>query len=257
MGEQQHSKPKLVATVLILIVLSLAITYIWWSSAAPVTPNTVQYSQSVNPETEVRDEPNGLPIEPKQRSSTDTGFSVDDREARYRATVRNEFQNSEDLPDGISFSTTLASLMHLRRSDPDVATQIVMQEMGINRNDSLEVINMLSSASQSFRRKVLVEKRDALCDGEVPRVYGEEVYSLFEKMDDYQDAAAEQYYLAVVQKMSETNSRKFQDWIDRAKLSTVSTRYKQKEHYEFSGAIGDTRAAELCLAWSTLEQRSQ
>jgi hypothetical protein len=257
MGEQQHSKPKLVATVLILIVLSLAITYIWWSSAAPVTPNTVQYSQSVNPETEVSDETHLLPIEPKQPSSSDTGTSVDDREALYRATIRKEFQKSEDLPNGISFSTTLASLMHLRLTNPDEATQIVMQEMDINRNDALEVTNMLSSAFKSFRRQVTEGKRGALCDGDVPRVYGEKVYALFERMDDYQDAVAEQYYLAVIQKMSKTNSKKFQDWIDRAKLSTVSTRFNHKEYYEYSGAIGDTRAAELCLAWSTLDQRSQ
>ena len=247
--------PKLKSTALILLGVSLVlvVAYLHWSSGPAAEKKTDLQSTSTPLGFDAGIAPVLLPPATARASSNEARLDEESRELRYRSTIRREYSNTADLPDGVSFSVTLAFLMNMKSSDPAEAMHFVMQKMVVSNVDAGHILDLLSAAHESLRKQVLAKRRDALCAGATPRVFGDEVYSLFEELDDHQDAEAEKLYRSVLEEMSAENAEKFRTWIDGAKLSTVSVRYNHKKHYEYMGAIGDTRAAELCLAWSKIE----
>ena len=226
------------------------VAYLYWSSGPAAEKKTDLQSATIPLGLEAESAILSLPPATAQARSSDATPDKESRELHYRSTIRREHSNTAELPDGISFSVTLASLMSMKGSDPIEATHVLMQKMVVGKVEAGHILDLLSAGYESYKKQIFAKKQMELCAGAIPRVYGDEVYSLFEELDDYQDAVAEEVYRSVLEELSAENAEKFRAWIDRAKLSTVSVRYNHKKHYEYMGAIGDTRAAELCLAWS-------
>ena len=193
---RKRTNPMLAVT-LVFLLLSLMAGFLWRSEVDGSMAVTNQSPQPTDSDNKLIEKGDLAAAESLLRTEIEADNALKIKGNEYRATIRKQYEYTDDLPDGISFSTTLASLMHDQQRDPALATR-------------------------SFRRKALIEKRDALCDGQVPKVYGDEVYSLFERMDDYQDTLAEHYYLSVLDKLPEETAQRFEAWIDRAKMSTVS-----------------------------------
>jgi len=162
-------------------------------------------------------------------------------------TILVKYENSEDLPDGIAFSVTLLSLTYLHADHPNMALDLIAQEMELEQEEAELFRDRLVEINDAYREEVIAMQYDLLCSGGVAKVYGDDVYSVFHTFDVAKDALAEDYYYALKSELREDQSDKLTQWVDARKLNTTSIRFDYKKRYEQRGRSVDAKAAEMCL----------
>lgn len=189
------------------------------------------------------------------RNSIETAklTSIDFDDPEYAKTIRRKYSNTEDLPNGISFSVTMYLLQSMNTEEPIFARDLIVQEMGLGFSDAEDFRDRLFKAQDAFLEEVTRKRRELLCAGDVPSVYGDDVFVAFEEVDDFQDALAEEKFHLFSSQLPPEQVNKFHEWIDTRKLNTVSVRFKYKEHYELSGGSADANAAKICINVSNKE----
>jgi len=169
-------------------------------------------------------------------------------------TIRVKFENSEDLPDGIAFSLMLIQLTYIHADHPSIVLDIIAQEMGLTEDDAELFRDRLIEISDAFREESAATQYELLCSGSVPKVYGDDVYSVLQSTDVARDALAEDYYYALKSELTEHQSDKLTRWIDASKLNTTSIRFDYKKRYEHLGRSVDAKAAKMCLNMFAAQQ---
>jgi len=165
---------------------------------------------------------------------------------KYENTIRVEYSNSPLLPDGVAFHTTMRMLDFLESDDPYSGIGWIQTEMGLDESDSQEFLNLLLSTFESVETEIEYVTSELGCVSGVPRVYGDDVYTVFEDMDDAREDVAAKHVQILKSKMGEDMAARLQQWLDLRKLSISHIKFKMKAHWEQTGGDADARLAGIC-----------
>ena len=164
----------------------------------------------------------------------------------YENTIRVEYSNSPLLPDGVAFLVTMRMLDFLESDEPHSGTGWIQTEMGLDESDSQEFVNLLLSTFESVETEIEYVTSELGCVSGVPRVYGDDVYTVFEDMDDAREDIAAKHLHILKSEIGEDMAARLQQWLDLRKLSTSQVKFKHKESYELAGKSGDVTLAAIC-----------
>ena len=123
---------------------------------------------------------------------------------------------------------------------------MIAQEMQLGYEEAAFFRDRLVEIDDAYLKFRGALQNDLLCSGGVAKVYGDDVYAVFQIIDDVTDAKAEEYYLALKSDLLEDQSDQLTRWVDARKLVTTSIRFDYKKRYEFTGRSVDAKAAEIC-----------
>jgi hypothetical protein len=168
-------------------------------------------------------------------------------EEEFANSIRFEFANTDALPDGMSFTVSLKSLRVLSEEDPAIVTSYLMFGTGLSESDAEELGIELLALEKKFEIEKRRRRNELLCDNGVPRVYGDEVFTVFEQMDEISNAYSEEVFREFYESQSAEVKDGIRKWNDTAKLRTTVIRFKFKEHYAQTGGSADAVAARICL----------
>lgn len=166
----------------------------------------------------------------------------------FARTVRTQFVQSALLPDGVAFHSIMRLAKYMQASDdPEDAAGWVQSEMGFSDGLSSDFVDSLLAALNTLEAEIQAATRTMACLGPTPIKAGEDIYSLFEEMDDMRDDLAESSFDAFVGELDAKSAAAFQRWVDRQKLNVTHVKFKHKEHYESQGASADASLASMCV----------
>jgi hypothetical protein len=192
------------------------------------------------------------PASPDQVSSSPRHIS----EEEFSKTVRFELANTDEMPDGMAFTASLMSLSILSEEDPSFIVAALMSGMGLTKSESETLGPQLVALQEEFEDEKRRRRLDLLCANGVPRVYGDDVYTVFERMDDITDNYSEELFLSFYGSQPTEIKDRIRKWTNDAKRRTTVIRFNFKKHYEQTGGSADAVASRLCLrSTSYLEEK--
>ena len=165
-------------------------------------------------------------------------------------TIRTKYVNSQDLPDGIAFAVSILGLVGSSGDNPEMAVAIIGQKMRLKEEDAEILRDRLAEINNAYWESVRDAQYELLCSGHVPKVYGDDVYDVFQTLDDVRDSLAEEKYLSLMSDLPEDYADRLGRWVDASKLNTTSIRFDFKKRYESTGKSVDAVAANICLEMS-------
>jgi len=172
-------------------------------------------------------------------------------EPGFNETIRERWDSSPELPDGIAFFLNLILISVMNQHGPNAPRDWLQSELNISAEDAEILSARLQELSSQLNSDVLSEQHNLLCSGEVAKVYDDEVFDVFEHFDVYRDALSEEYYLSLMSEATPEMAEKLADWVDRRKLSTTTIRFDYRKRYESKGTDVNAKAAEMCLGLHT------
>jgi hypothetical protein len=171
---------------------------------------------------------------------SETGSQVD------RSTFKSFLQGSSDIPDGITFHVAILSMVALADDDPEFATGVIQEEMRLDLGRSEELLSLFRETIKQIAADTARLKEEIGCITGVPRVYGQDTFTVFEQMDDIDELVASSYFLRAKNQVGQETGQELQSWVSRQKLNTVYAKYDHSKVSERSGAGGYERLERIC-----------
>ncbi len=159
-------------------------------------------------------------------------------------TIRQQYAESPDLPDGVAFLTIIRSVASADVEDSDFT---IRRNTGYDA-DSAEVLReKMISALSSYEKAFNEQSEKILCENGTPRRSGDDVFVDLEQVDDTADALADQHLAMFMAGLDDDASARLTQWIGMQKLNVVHTLVDHKELALMVGkASVDNEAAAIC-----------
>lgn len=168
-------------------------------------------------------------------------------EPGLRDAIRTRYVNSPNLPDGITFVSTLRLTNGLNSDHPDGAEAMVIQNMGIDAERAKKLISQMNEALKKYESDFYDHSREIACENGTPKAAGDQVFEQLDAFDDEEAALSEQYYTSFLATLDEDTAARFQQWLDYQKLSIEHVTFDHKEMASHMGVRNvDSEIATLC-----------
>lgn len=163
------------------------------------------------------------------------------------AAERESYHGSYDLPDGISFVHTVLFIEALKAGNDESEYTWLEGEMDIGREDAEELVDAVIDAKA--KADVAIERKsyELLCNGEVQRVYGEDLYPVLEEIEDLGETVPEQYLNELYEQLDEPMADKLAQLVHERKLNVSYAKHDQKAAFEILTLSVDEYAAGICI----------
>jgi hypothetical protein len=161
--------------------------------------------------------------------------------------VRAKYQNGQDLPDGIAFTHLLRVLSS---QEHQIASYILQDGLEIDSPTSDQLLSAMLTTIVELEAEIRDEILSIGCIGNVPRLYGDEVYGLLEAIDDAEENVGLKKLLEFRNEIGPELSTKLMRWISEEKSNISSIQYDPKKVHQQAGRTGDATLAEICVSLS-------
>lgn len=158
------------------------------------------------------------------------------------ATVRAVYDHSPDLPDGDAFLAIMRAAQHF---EDQTAIVWIQSGTGLSGPEAAELLDLLRSASAAFDAE-FDRRVAAMACVATQRLSTNDVYGLFEAMDDLRTALAAQYFAAIKGTAGGERSAVLDQWVSSQKLNIVEIKQRHKTAYEKAGADPLQRLNAIC-----------
>jgi hypothetical protein len=182
---------------------------------------------------------------------------IDFGNPEFERTIRVKYVNSPELPDGVAFTLIMQVLEALNEDSRSDTVETIQLEMKLDKKEAEQFLALMLNTQLSYTEEVHKRSMEMACSLGVPRAAGNDVYSLFERMDDAVDDLGTEYLSAIVDEIGEKKAINLHKWIDRQKVNVVAVRYKHKEYYERRGASADAEIASICNVSISTDKTSE
>lgn len=174
-------------------------------------------------------------------ASVANGQQFDPGDPAFDSTIRAKYEKTTALPDSIAFLETMRTLTLL--SDP---AGVIQTAMGLDRPSSEEFLQLLLTTFGTVNAEIAAAETEMGCQSRVPRVYGDDVYELFENMDDMTENVARKHYESVRSAIDGKTAAKLHQWLQMQKPNITYVKFNHKEAYQRANEDASARLAELC-----------
>jgi len=161
-------------------------------------------------------------------------------------TIRAEYHGTADLPDGLAFYVKMNSLSAMNSEDRESAISSVQYGMGLSPAESEQFLDHLLETLDLLKLDQDNVTRDLACNPSRSPPTGDEVFSVFEAMDDAMTTLGARYLASLKNELGRENSARLQRWVETGKYSIGSISFRQKEAWKQTGGNADERLAAIC-----------
>lgn len=172
------------------------------------------------------------------------GLDLDDPEVAK--TIRSQYVYSPLLPDGSAFYNTLLMLNAMHSEIPKTADAWIQSEMGLDGEASQEFLWLMLDTLDSLDTNIKNFTQQTLCEAGIPKAVGDEIYPLFESIDDAREDLASDSLRIMRGQIDTDLGARLQQWLDKRKLNIAQVNFDYKKMYERKGASVDARLAAIC-----------
>src|SRR5690606_2254606 len=160
--------------------------------------------------------------------------------------VRVKYDQTANLPDGLAFISTLRVLSEMSAIDTDSAIDLIQRGMGFSQDDAQSFLDLVLEMSRAYSADYDRQARLLFCSKEKPRPAGNNLYPLFEALDDSELPLGNKYLALIKAELSQDKAARFQAWLNSRKSNITLVRVRHKEHYEQLGRDPDQTVYALC-----------
>jgi hypothetical protein len=158
-------------------------------------------------------------------------------------TIRRQYVESPDLPDGVAFLTIIRSIA----STEEDSDFLIQRNMGYDAASAKALREEMISVLSSYEKALDQQGEEILCVNGVPRRNGDAAFADLENIDDSADALADQYLAKFVAGMDDESAGRFAQWIRIQKQNVVHTLVDHKELALMAGKTNvDNDVAAIC-----------
>jgi hypothetical protein len=118
--------------------------------------------------------------------------------------------------------------------------------MGLSPSESEQFLDVLLKTLDSLKVDHDNIARDLACTPSRPPLARDEIYPVFEAMDDAWTTLGARYLASTKDKLGQDNSARLQGWVESRKYSISHTTLRQKESWERTGGNPDEALAGIC-----------
>jgi len=161
-------------------------------------------------------------------------------------TIRAKYIQSANLPDGLAFYITMNTLSMMNSVDRESAIGSVQDNMGLSPSESEQVLDHLLRTLDSLKIDHDKISRDLACTPSRRPPAGDEIYSVFEAMDDAWGTVGRRYLAITKKELGQENSARLQQWVESNKFSIAHVMYRHKEHWEQTGGNPNETLLGIC-----------
>jgi hypothetical protein len=158
--------------------------------------------------------------------------------------------NSPSLPDGIAFIERVRVFSAFSENDYEKAVLYFSDESGITKEDAKQIVLLSVDALSEIESDVRARNQQLGCaESGGQKVYGDQVYPVFEEMDDIREVVADEHLKILMNSLSPQNRNLFGQWLDIKKLDTQYIKFDFKKAYERSGESADAVLSRICASY--------
>lgn len=191
------------------------------------------------------EEPMGGSDEDQQPRKT---YSTDSPEVQ--AAVRQKWDKSPDLPDGLAFieqaALVTAEVHKIDAGDRTNAEFYFERTLDVSAAEAESIVTLMLNAFSDFETDVFNSAYSLSCSNGVPRAYNENAYTILETIDDTRVDIANRAYRGAKAELSDDTAGKFQEWLQETKANTVYTKVDYRKFDELTGRNQSTTLSAIC-----------
>lgn len=175
-------------------------------------------------------------------------FSTDSPEVQ--AAVRQKWDKSPDLPDGLAFieqaALVTAEVQKIDAGDRTNAEFYFERTLDVSASEAETIVTLMLNAFSDFETDTFDSAYSLSCSNGVPRAYNEDAYEILESIDDTRVDIASRSYRDAKAKLSDEAAGKFQEWLQETKANTVYTKVDYRKFDELTGRNQSTTLSAIC-----------
>lgn len=160
--------------------------------------------------------------------------------------IREKFIHSSELPDGVSYRNILNVVKGMHDEDPTMAVYWIKSSMNTDLSQAEALVEVLLEAGRTLRERNNDAIRARACSHGIPVVTGEDVYSVFEEIDDLSDDVAWESLQDLKRDLGDEMAAGLDQWVQAQKQNIVHVKMNHKNAYQASGESVDARIAAIC-----------
>ncbi|MGH7927777.1 MAG: hypothetical protein ACREQV_08285, partial [Candidatus Binatia bacterium] len=126
------------------------------------------------------------------------------------------------------------------------ALNVIERGVGLTGAEAQVFLSDVLAAYDSFNADYDAYTKQLLCPTDEPRPVGDEIYPLFEAMDDAQETLGAKHLDAFSAEIGEERAARLHAWLASRKLSITHVKIRYKPNYEEARAIPDERLYDIC-----------
>ncbi len=160
--------------------------------------------------------------------------------------VRAVYDQTSALPDGLAFVSTIRMLAVMNDADNASALNVIERGVGLTGVEAQEFLSDILAAYDSFNADYDAYTKQLLCPTNKARPVGDEIYPLFEAMDDAQETLGTKHLDAFSAELGKDEAARLHAWLVSRKHSITHVKIQYKPHYEEARAIPDEKLYDIC-----------
>ena len=164
-----------------------------------------------------------------------------------RGEYRALYDHSADLPSGIAFYVTAGTVSALnRKTGREDTIRFVAGSTGLDTDHATLVLDSMLATYEEMSAPSKQLDRSEFCDGEIPRVYGNDALTALAASDDSRNAYHGSTYQQFLSDLSADVAAKVDAWISKSKAYILHVDLDYKKIYARKNIDVNVQIAEIC-----------